>query len=468
MKKLLCSLAMAASIASAQSAAQVRLTVTALDSTGAPIEDLKPGDLQVADQGKAEQILFMRRTTPAASTAPLAPHEFSNRPGPAPHSTAILFDLLNENTTERLDVWHKLGKSLQQLDSGESVYLYLLTLEGTIQPIHEVGGKDGDDKTWTQNIEKVLDKAMKAASHARPVQMNDQEAVVKSTYVGLEKIANQMALLPGPRDIIWITSGTPNVWNTKNPCSGDWIDCALYVPHLAVTLAGANVAVDPLSFTSSPSPDLNRDLELVSNLTGGMPYYGQDIRAVLKDVARADAASYSIVYEPSADNWDSKFHKVRITAGKGLKFRARLRYYALPDKRPDAERQMGALKPAFLSPYDDPGIGLRVTVAPGADAKNVKVQIRIDAADLLLHPDGDKVSGGVTFLIADRGAAGPIGDPVVIGSPIHLSKDQLAAAMKDGIPLTQDHAVTDAVQKIRVIVLDQGSNVAGSLTVPAR
>jgi hypothetical protein len=49
-----------------------------------------------------------------------------------------------------------------------------------------------------------------------------------------------------------------------------------------------------------------------------------------------------------------------------------------------------------------------------------------------------------------------------------LSKEQLAAAMKDGIPLTQDHAVTDAVQKIRVIVLDQGSNIAGSLTVPAR
>lgn len=461
--KLISSAMLAASVLGAQGL--IRLNVAAVDASGAAVDDLKIGDLQVTDQGKAQKLLFFHPNRFAAQ--PAAAHEFSNRTGAAPHSTAILFDLLNENQTERLDVWHKIGKSLQQLESGDSVYLYLLTLEGALTPIHAIAGKDGDDKTWTQNIEKVLDKAMKSASHARPVQMNDQEMVVKKTYVALETLGNQLAALPGRRDIVWITSATPNVWNTKNPCGGDWIDCALYVPHLGVTLAAANIAVDPLTYSSSPSADLNRDLEMMAGLTGGWPYFAEDIRAVLTQVARDATHNASIYYDPSAENWDSKFHKVRVTTErKGIKLHVRQRYYALPDKRPDQEKQMPVLRGTFQSLVDDSSIGLRASITAGADGKAVKVQIKIDAADLLLREDGDNFSGGVTFLIADMGSAGPVGDPMLNGLPIHLTREQHAVAMKDGFPIVQDHPVSDKVQKLRVIVLDQGSSVAGSLTIP--
>lgn len=464
-KKIIGSLALAASALLAQApSGLVRLSVTALDAGGQPVEDLKAADLQVSDQGKPQPLVFFRKNAGAPSAAPLAPHEFSNRTGAAPHSTVILFDLMNENLTDRLDVWHKIGKSLQQLESGESVYFYLLTLEGTLTPIHGIGkggARSDDDKTWTQGFEKVLDKAMKAASHNQPAGI-DQEMVVKKTYVALETLAQQLVAFPGQRDILWITSATPNVWNTKNPCNGDWVDCALYVPHLSVTLAAANVAVNPLTYTGSPSPDLNRDMEIMANLTGGASYFGEDIRAVLKEVAM-DTSSYSIFYNPAADNWDSKFHKVRVTTErKGLKLRVRQRYYALP--RPEAAQL--ALRAAFQSLYDDPGIGLRATAA--ADGKSVHLQIRIDPADLMLREEGDGFTGGVTFLIADMGAAGPVGDPVVNALPIKLSREQQAAVMKDGFPLVQDHAITDAIQKLRIIVLDQGSTIAGSLTIPAR
>ena len=59
----------------------------------------------------------------------------------------ILFDLLNQNQSDRLDTWHKLGRSLQQLESGDSLYFYLLTLEGALSPIHALSGKSGDDRT---------------------------------------------------------------------------------------------------------------------------------------------------------------------------------------------------------------------------------------------------------------------------------------------------------------------------------
>jgi VWFA-related protein len=461
--KLLYSLTLAASVLPAQAPpGLIRLNVTALDSGGEPVDNLTRDDFQISDQGKPQKIAFFRQSPGAAPAVPLAPHEYSNRSGGAsPHSTVILFDLLNENQSDRLSTWHQLGKSLQQLESGDSIFFYLLTLEGALSPIHAISKGADDDKTWTQAVEKTLDKAMKAASHAVPAQMNDKELVVKKTYVALETLANQLLLFPGRRDIIWITSATPNVWNTKTPCNGDWVDCALYVPHLAVTLAADNVAVNPLAYTGNPSPDLNRDLEMIAGLTGGWSYFGEDIRSVLKQLGRNAAHTYSICYDLSADSWDSKFHKVRVNSErKGVKLRVKQRYYALPDRRPEAAKQQPVLAAAFQSPSDDPGIGLRASFSAG------HVQFRIDPSDLLLREEGNTFSGTVTFLIADVGPAGPIGDPMLSNFPVHLSREQYATAMKEGIPIAQDHAVNNAIQKLRVIVLDQGSNVAGSLTIP--
>jgi hypothetical protein len=56
---------------------------------------------------------------------------------------------------------------------------------------------------------------------------------------------------------------------------------------------------------------------------------------------------------------------------------------------------------------------------------------------------------------------------VLTGFPIHLTRDQYAAALKEGIPIAQSHPINEAIQNLRIIVLDQGSNIAGSLTIPA-
>lgn len=471
-RSTICSLAFGASLLWAQvpapnanTAGLVRLSVAALNSNGEPVLDMKAEDFQVSDQGKPQRIVFFRGK---ANALPLGPNEHSNRTGAPPHYTVILFDLLNESQSDRLNVWHKIGRPLQQLESGDSLYFYLLTLEGGLSPIHAIGGKSGDDSTWTHEVEKTLDKAMKAANHARPAQMNDEELVVKKTYVALETLANQLAPLPGRRDIVWITNGMPNVWNPKTPCNGDWVDCALYVPHLAVTLERDSVAVDPLSYTGSPTPDMTRDLEQMGGLTGGWTYMGEDIGVVLKEVARDAVSSYAICYDTPLDNWDSRFHKVRVASErKGVKLRAQQRYYAYPDRRPEAERQHTALAGAYQNSFDYPDIGLRAAITPGAaGGKSVHLQIRVDPADLLLHDDAGHFTGALTLMVEDIGAAGPIGEPALSNTAINLSREQRDAAIKDGIPIAQDHAINDAIQKVRVIVLDQGSNTVGSLTIP--
>jgi len=468
MKQLTLAAALAVS-GFAQSAGHIRLTVAAMEANGEPVSDLKSSDLQITDQGKAQKIVFFTQM-PAAEGAPLGPKEFSNRIGKsAPHSTVILFDLLNENESDRLTTWHLLAKSLAQLESGENIYFYVLTLEGNLEAIHGISKGAADDKTWPHGFEKTLDKAMKSDMHGLPAQMKDIELVVKKTYVALESLGQQMLTMPGRRDIIWITSGMPNTWNVKTPCSGDWVDCALYVPHLAVTLAGANVAVNPTTYTGGADPNVARDLEQLAALTGGWTYASEDIRAVLKEVGRDATHYYSVVYDAAADNWDQKFHKIRVTSDrKGLKLRSKTRYYALPDKRSDADRQGFTLRQAFQGMSDDASIGLRATLAPGPDAKAVKVMFKVDANSLMLSESGGKYTGALTYLIEDLGANGPTGEPMIMQYPVSLTQDQYTAALKDGIPMQADHLVADAVQKLRVIVLDQNQNVAGSLTIPAR
>jgi hypothetical protein len=85
-----------------------------------------------------------------------------------------------------------------------------------------------------------------------------------------------------------------------------------------------------------------------------------------------------------------------------------------------------------------------------------------------MHEDGANVVDDLTVLLEDIGASGPMGEPAMSGASVNLTHEQKDAAMKDGIAIAQDHPVTAAVQKVRVIVLDQGSDVTGSLTIPVK
>jgi VWFA-related protein len=506
MRQVILTLALAASGLLAQAPAPgplVRLSAVALDASGQPVTDLTADDFKIVDQNKAQTILFFRepRKHPAVTLESL---EFSNRTsGVTPHITVILADLMNQNIPDRLEMWKALGKSLPQLASGDSLYFYLLNLEGELVPIHAMGPKSADDATWPHDVAPVLDKAMKAASHGRPVHIG-QEDQAKKTYHQLEVLATQMALFPGRRDIVWITAGMQNAYNNKLPCNGDWVDCALYVPHLAVTLALANVAVNPLSNsrdtatgttaigqmdtrtglgkpkTGANDPGMGSqgaqgtdpalDLTQMARLTGGHAYFRQDILPVLKQVATNAANTYDIVYTPSADHWDNKFHVIHVACSRpGVKLQLRERYYALQDARSPVERMKAALMLAYQSPTDFAEIGLRTKISSAGADKGVHLETRIDPSDLLLlREPGGKYTGALYCLISDRSATAPLGEPAVLELKPELTAEQYKMVMKDGLPFSQDRPTSDAVRQVRLIVLDQNTNAVGSVTFPVK
>jgi VWFA-related protein len=482
----------------------IRLYPVAVDAGGQPVTDLTADDFKIVDQNKPESIFLFRTPKTEAPPPKLDVLEFTNRTTAArPHATVILFDLMNQNQPDRLNMWHVLDKSLPQLESGEFLYFYLLNLDGELVPIHPIGPRAADDATWPHDVAASLDKAMKAASHGRPVQLG-QEDQAKKTFHQLEVLATQLAVFPGRRDIIWITTGMQNAYNPKLPCNGDWVDCALYVPHLAVTIAQAGVAVDPLSngmdvatsttaisgmdtpigdkgqvksiqgdMTSNQQgaqgTDPALDLTQMARLTGGHAYFRQDIRTVVKQVATDANGAYEIAYAPSADNWDNKFHVIHVTTTRpGVKVQVRERYYALADSRTPLDRTKAALMEAFQSPVDYSEIGLRVKFAPLDGKPGVHLEIRVDLADLQLHGQGGKYSGALYCLISDRNGAAPMGEPSVMDLQPELTAEQYKTALKNGLPINQDHPTSDATRQVRVIVLDQTTNEVGSITFPVK
>lgn len=446
----------------------------ALDSKEQPVTDLTAADFKIADQGKAQTILLFRR--PGAKTsAALEPHEYTNRPGGiAPHAVAILFDLLNEGDANRLDTWHGLAKSIPELESAEQVYFYLLNLDGGLVPIRPIDPRDAGGAAWLGKFDKELNKAMEHANLARPAGL-DREDRAKRTYHQLEVVSNQLATLPGRRDIVWITNIMPAITNST-PCGGDWVECGLYVAHMAVTLGHDGVAVNPYYSSGVAQPTVSYDLDQMALLTGGHAYYLQDIREVVKEVARTAGNSYEIAYAPSAESWDNKFHKIRVACErKGVKLQVKERYYALPDTRAAGDRQKETLDAANQRPSDSAGIGLRVNVSPAA--KGIHLGIRMDVADLLLREQNGKFAGALTMVLSDLGASAgsaagllprPIGDPSVSNFNLDLTKEQYGTMMAEGIPISFDHPIGDAVRRVRVVVMDRGTNQVGSVTVPVR
>ena len=124
---------------------------------------------------------------------------------------------------------------------------------------------------------------------------------------------------------------------------------------------------------------------------------------------------------------------------------------------------------AFQSPGDFAGIGLRVKFSSLDGKAGVHLEIRIDPADLQMYEQGGKYSGALYCLISDRNGAAPLGEPSVMDLKPELTADQYKNALKDGLPVNQDHPISDAsINQVRVIVLDQITNEVGSVTFPVK
>jgi hypothetical protein len=170
------------STVNAQPANSRVLNVTALDEKGRPVTDLTSADFQIFDDGKPQKITDFFPPLPAA-------------PGMAASTTLILFDLLNSVFTERENTATLIVQALQPVETGDSVFLYLLTNHGDLVPVHALAmpqkatvpvrgasHQKSSDSPWTQQVHPLLDQEIEKVNALRIQDYKDQEFVSQQPF----------------------------------------------------------------------------------------------------------------------------------------------------------------------------------------------------------------------------------------------------------------------------------------------
>ncbi len=467
------------------------LNVVALDNRGQPVNDLTADDFQITDAGKPQKIVFFRHRDATQREVPkLAPGEFSNRgPSSIPHATVILFDLMNEGFGTRGVAANQIIKYLEPLEDSEYVYLYILNLEGRLfsvrgLPMGEESPEPGT-AAWTKRIKPLLDQAMKATLHSRPVDV-DVAIRVQMTFAALDQLAVQLSRVPGRKNLVWVTDGVPIGLGPVRSDTGDFVDFTPQLRQLSQALERSGVAIYPVRqvmLGSSDNIGANSGgmgatggagtgaqsiatLDEFANVTGGRPNAGKDIGSALKQAMIDVRVSYQIGYYEPEHNWDNKFHKIKVTCKrKGVHIQSKTGYYAWANQPGAVSEQ--AIKAVVPTPFDAGEIGLRGSLSPDPkDKRSARLNVRIDAKDIALGQEGDHYDGQLRMALIGYRNDGRIEGSRVMPVDLHYTAQERDKALAEGIPMSQNVAIADQIGKVRLIVFDRGSNAVGSLTIP--
>jgi VWFA-related protein len=322
------------------SSANIVLNVTALDSKGRPLTDLTSAEFQILDEGKPQTI---------ASFTPNATQ---------PATTLVLWDLLNGMPDRQHYTNLLLVKALEPLEKGDSVYVYILTNEGALYPIHGIqpaqpASAEANPSAipWTKQAGPLLDQAIKKVyglKNEDALNLGSRTATTLQRFGGISEFFAQIS---GPKTIVWITRGVPTLVAYSNGCKdasfigttgnylagnctldcrhvqeGKCVDYTPFVRHLARALNGTGTVIDAVEetpegvFPPSEPGTASDTLRQVTNLTGGRMYTDGQIETAVAQSIGDVRGRYQIAYVATPDG---KFHKLKVTClRKGVKVEA--------------------------------------------------------------------------------------------------------------------------------------------------
>jgi len=182
----------------------VKLSIAATDAKGEPVTDLRTTEINVLEDGRPAPVIFFRFAGRTRQVAAFGTGEFANRPGAAP--TVILLDRWNERMTTTSGAWVEISRALQHLESGDGIYIYFLTNQGELFPVHPVPFMDSDVRLAAQSspaqLAANLDDAVRKLPGFRPHSAQDWEIRANKTFQALDWLSVQMASIPGRKSLI--------------------------------------------------------------------------------------------------------------------------------------------------------------------------------------------------------------------------------------------------------------------------
>jgi len=439
----------------------VTLNLSAVDSQGQPVQDLRAEDIQVIDNGKALPVVWLRSLS--AKT-------------PEPRATFILIDLLNNDFESRGLAENEVVQALAKVDSGANIYLYLLTPKGTISPVHGVAAAalSAGDAQWTQHVKTSLDEALRQADGLKSGNLLDPIYRIGPTWKALTQFVGQLEQVPGPKSFVWITQGVLNGFIAPD-YSHRFVQSLTPLRDFSDVLNALGTSIYTVQQKPSGSLELDNTgsfgdtLSQLSALTGGQSFTTDSTsKAIAQALSGVQRMNYRLGFVP--EKVDSSYHKIHLTSTRSdVKFQTADRYYG--SAADHSERNLAARDPGKMfadilsgagrSPFDYPEIGVRASVS------NSTLTIHLDGQDLSFLQEGPRYKAELSVVVTESGPDGlAVRSTGPLAVNLDLGEDGHAKALTEGIVIPRPLVSGGATRQVRVTVLDHNSYLVGTATIP--
>jgi len=475
----------------------VEVDVVVRDKNG-PVTNLVKENFTILDNGKPQNVdLFsissVERSKPQ-EVAALPPGVISNRLGtqlPA-SATVILFDRLNTADLYQRQGREQLVSYLKSAKREDLTALYVL----------------GDDLKLIQDFTNDSDQLVRAATKmevgdlpgvdnrtvpeiaqsqavGRVTRRDVRVAVAEADFSvaqrtdptedAIESIARHLNALPGRKSLIWMSAaGIP--LSVSAGSSRDGKESS--VERATRALTNANIAVYPVDIRGlqadaprgrrgmRPNPPPDVMIRLADGTGGRAFYFNNDLAGSIRAAISDAEVSYTLGFYPSENEFDGKFHNLDVkVARKDVELRHRAGYFAAKEKAPDEKERRAIVAELLSSPFDASRIGLQAAVqlAPSGNGA-FRILLKVDAADLQLEHRNDRWAGVLDVAIrleSSKQKAVPSQTSV-----IDLSEESFRAALLRGLTLEETVTTDRQSDRVRVVLQDRATGLAGSLWVP--
>lgn len=500
----------------------VQLSVIVDGRHGKPIAGLTKNDFELWDNGRRQTIqLFLTHASDPASSHPAAlpPNTYSNRLSDhtIPMSaTVILLDGLNTRITDQQYALQQVVKFLGQIRPQDRVALYTLGTQLTL--VHDFtndakdllaalhgykgqistefemppqlqrrdgfgrGGYAGLGRTSAPN--NVLTPVLKIFNASeRNVQLSDR---VGRTVWALERIADHVALLPGRKNLVWVSGSFLAAADLQDVEMNTPDGSLLFTTDLtgvARMLNNASMVVYPVDARGllvggffgafgDAAPGNFEIMDEIAHRTGGQAFYNtNDIFNSIRRAVDDSRVSYELGYYPNTGKWDGTFHRIRVKVLRhGAHVRAREGYFANPGSAVTPENRPKLLVEAAANLFDADGIGVTVSVRSTNESprtgRSIEVTVLIDPGALTLRQEARGWTGGfdTVFVQLDNKSTvlNATDDPV----RFMLSTDQFRQVTQHGGSYTDTVSLSPQASQLRVVVRDTPSGRIGSVGIP--
>ncbi len=437
----------------------VQIDVAAEDNNGKPVPGLTKEDFELKVNGKPQSIDTFAAISnqPAAPATELPPGVFTNKQQASEVTrgryTAFVLDW--RNTNWQLQSWshQQLIKMLSDAPPANKVALYLIN-KG-FQIVQE----------FTLDHERLLIKSESLWGQVPPPFTNPawEKQSATDSAAAFKAIAKHLEGISGQKILVWISTGFTG---------GDEIDDAVHVlgnANIVLEAADARYLNATLIPQLGPTKDYDDSLHQIAERTGGR-YFGpsNNLAVTLSEAAADRAVSYQLGYYLAGDLPPGLQPFTIRCKRPNVALRYREGYFVdkYPAPQPDPITQA---KQTLEGAVDAVAIPLMANVSRtmGNRSRSVILRLTADANAITLQHQDTQWFGKLQVLARFASDEDDqFGDVPLDAPTIQLTEAQHNRAMREGVNMRFTMKLPEGATTLRVLVRDDASGRAGSITIP--